>query len=155
MEFVKVDDVKEEKFEIVNKEPLTVVGRDVCAVHNDTDSVYFSLVELKHRLIKAGIKIETEEEYRDFYKKCEDLFQRFFDRILQIRAQKTKTTNKIKFNRENIFKNMFCFARKLYIGNTTASNPIERICAIRSANLLSTDTIIYKDKKIPTISQLR
>jgi hypothetical protein len=117
MKFEKVDDVKEEKFEIVNKEPLTVVGRDVCAVHNDTDSVYFSLVELKHRLMKAGIKIETEEEYRDFYKKCEDLFQRFFDRILQIRAQKTKTTNKIKFNRENIFKNMFCFARKLYIGN--------------------------------------
>ena len=80
-------------------------------------SVYFSVVELKHRLIKSGIKIETEEEYRDFYKKCEDLFQRFFDRILEIRAQKSKTTNKIKFNRENIFKNMFCFAKKLYIGN--------------------------------------
>ena len=52
MKFVKVDDVKEEKFEIVNKEPLTVVGRDVCAVHNDTDSVYFSLVELKQKFQK-------------------------------------------------------------------------------------------------------
>ena len=35
-------------------------------------SVYFSIVELKHRLIKSGIKIETEEEYRDFYKKCHE-----------------------------------------------------------------------------------
>jgi len=80
-------------------------------------SVYFSINELKRKLIESGIKIETEDEYRDFYKKAEHVFQTFFNKILLIRAQKTNTTNKIKFNRENIFKNMFCFARKLYIGN--------------------------------------
>lgn len=40
---------------------------------------------------------------------------------MEIRAAKSKTTNKIKFNRENIFTNMFCFAKKLYIGSVIDS----------------------------------
>ena len=80
-------------------------------------SVYFSIIELKHRLIESGLPITNEEEYRSYFQKCEDVFQRFFDKILDIRAKQFHTVNKINFNRENIFKNMFCFAKKLYIGN--------------------------------------
>ena len=45
------------------------------------------------------------------------MFTDFFVKVLEYRAKTSKTTNKIKFNRENIFSNMFCFAKKLYIGN--------------------------------------
>jgi DNA polymerase elongation subunit (family B) len=45
------------------------------------------------------------------------MFQDFFVKVLERRAAVSKTTNKIKYNRENIFSNMFCFAKKLYIGN--------------------------------------
>ncbi len=38
MKFVEVKDKKTEKFELNDHEPITVLGRDVCAVHNDTDS---------------------------------------------------------------------------------------------------------------------
>lgn len=38
MKFVEVKDKKTEKFEMNDYSPLTVLGRDVCAVHNDTDS---------------------------------------------------------------------------------------------------------------------
>ena len=38
MKFAKVKDKKTEKFEMNNHNPLTVLGRDVCVVHNDTDS---------------------------------------------------------------------------------------------------------------------
>lgn len=38
MKFVQVSDVKSEIMKLKNNEPLKVRGRDVCAVHNDTDS---------------------------------------------------------------------------------------------------------------------
>lgn len=38
MKFVKVNDIKSEIMKFKNQEPITVRGRDVCAVHNDTDS---------------------------------------------------------------------------------------------------------------------
>lgn len=38
MKFVKAIDKKTEKFELKDYTPLKVRGRDVCAVHNDTDS---------------------------------------------------------------------------------------------------------------------
>lgn len=38
MKFVKVSDKKSEIMKFKNHEPLKVRGRDVCAVHNDTDS---------------------------------------------------------------------------------------------------------------------
>lgn len=117
MEFKKALDVKFDKFQMNNMSPLVVKGRDVCAVHNDTDSVYFSIIELKRRLLESGLSITNEDEYRRYFEKCENIFQRFFDRILEIRATQFHTVNKINFNRENIFKNMFCFAKKLYIGN--------------------------------------
>ena len=99
-----------------NKDKLIVENRDVCAVHNDTDSVYFCISELRDRLVEEGMKFDTEENIREFFKHAEDLFTDFFVKVLEIRAQKSKTTNKIKFNRENIFTSMFCFAKKLYIG---------------------------------------
>lgn len=100
-----------------NKEKFVLTNREGCVVHCDTDSCYFSIAELHDRLVEEGIKIETEEEVREFFRHAEDLFTDFFVRVLEYRAQKSKTTNKIKFNRENIFTNMFCFAKKLYIGN--------------------------------------
>lgn len=63
----------------------------------------------------------TEEEKRNVYQHIENVYQNFFNKILEIRAMKSKTTNKIKFNRENIFTNMFCFAKKLYIGSVIDS----------------------------------
>lgn len=104
-----------------DKSPIKLVNREVCAVHNDTDSVYFSINEIKNRLISEGMKIETEEEHRKFYAVCENMFQDFFKKVLEMRAKASKTENKIKFNRENIFKNMFCFAKKLYIGEVIDS----------------------------------
>jgi hypothetical protein len=38
MKFVKASDKKSEIMKFKNREPLKVRGRDVCAVHNDTDS---------------------------------------------------------------------------------------------------------------------
>ncbi len=38
MKFYKVDYIQHENFKFKNHEPLKVKGRDVCAVHNDTDS---------------------------------------------------------------------------------------------------------------------
>ena len=38
MKFVNVTDIKSEVMTFKNHEPLKVRGRDVCAVHNDTDS---------------------------------------------------------------------------------------------------------------------
>ena len=36
--YVEIKDKKTKKFELNDHEPITVLGRDVCAVHNDTDS---------------------------------------------------------------------------------------------------------------------
>lgn len=57
------------------------------------------------------------DEYRAFFEKAENMFQDFFNEVLERRAQKFNVNQLIKFNRENIFTNMFCFAKKLYIGN--------------------------------------
>ena len=57
------------------------------------------------------------DEYRAFFEKAEKMFQDFFNKVLERRAQKFNVNQLIKFNRENIFTNMFCFAKKLYIGN--------------------------------------
>lgn len=38
MKFIKISDKKSETMMLKNHEPLKVRGRDVCAVHNDTDS---------------------------------------------------------------------------------------------------------------------
>lgn len=69
----------------------------------------------------AGIELKTEENYREAYQHIENVFQNFFNKVLKLRADKSKTENKIVFNRENIFTNMFCFAKKLYIGSVIDS----------------------------------
>lgn len=99
-----------------DKSPLKITNRVVMLVHSDTDSVYLCFNEAIQRLKKEGVKFETEDEKRDVYAHIENIMQNFFNRVLEIRAEKSHTTNKIKFNRENIFTNMFCFAKKLYIG---------------------------------------
>lgn len=60
---------------------------------------------------------DVATERRKYFNEAENLLQTFFDKILDIRANKSKVKQLIKYNRENIFSNMFCFARKLYIGN--------------------------------------
>ena len=100
-----------------NTSPLVIKNRECVCVHADTDSLYFCINELKNRLIEEGLVIKTEDEHRQFYATAEQMFQDFFVKVLEIRAKKSQTTNKIKYNRENIFSNMFCFAKKLYIGN--------------------------------------
>lgn len=131
--------------------PLKITNRDYAIIHNDTDSSYICIHELRERLISEGrysnrvtkpfltlqdgmtneqieeIKLKNDEilaynedvekEYREFFDIAEQMFQDFFDTVLQIRAGKAKTKQLIKYNRENEFKNMFCFAKKLYIGN--------------------------------------
>ena len=71
------------------------------------------------------------DEYRDFFSHAEAMFQDFFNQVLEIRAKKSKVNQLIKFNRENIFSNMFCFAKKLYIGSVVDSEgalyPLEGI----------------------------
>ena len=124
MKFVKVSDKKSEIMKFKNHEPLKVRGRDVCIVHNDTDSqksCYLCFNEAVERLKEEGIPFNTEEEKRDVYSHVENVYQNFFNKVLSIRAKKSNTTNKIIFNRENIFTNMFCFAKKLYIGSVIDS----------------------------------
>lgn len=134
-----------------NREPLKITNRDASIIHNDTDSSYICIHELRQRLIDEGLfsnrktkkyltskdgmsdeeiqklaiknaeifkyNEDVEQEYRNFFDTAEKMFQDFFDKVLQIRADKSKAEQLIKYNRENEFKNMFCFAKKLYIGN--------------------------------------
>lgn len=72
-------------------------------------------------MVNEGVKFETEDDKRLIYSHIENIMQNFFNKVLEIRAEKSHTTNKIKFNRENIFTNMFCFAKKLYIGSVIDS----------------------------------
>ena len=104
-----------------NKTPFVCKDRDYGIVHNDTDSAYICFNEVIERLKAEGVAFNTEDEKRDVYAHIENVYQTFFDKVLQIRAQKSNTTNKIKYNRENIFTNMFCFAKKLYIGSVIDS----------------------------------
>lgn len=149
MNFYKAEKIK--KIDYTEDKPLVVKDRDYCIVHNDTDSSYLCIHELRERLIKNGVystretkpfltvqngmsneQIEelkkkneeilkynedVEKEYRNFFDNAERMFQDYFDVVLQVRANKAKTNQLIKYNRENEFKNMFCFAKKLYIGN--------------------------------------
>lgn len=87
----------------------------------DTDSTYLCFNEVIDRLKEEGFKFNTEDEKREVYSHIENVYQNFFNKVLEIRAKKSNTTNKIKFNRENIFTNMFCFAKKLYIGSVIDS----------------------------------
>lgn len=134
-----------------NRTPLKITNRESCIIHNDTDSCYMCIHELRQRLIDEGYfsnrKIKdllqpqdgmtdadltemhkknraimeynksVSDEYRDFFNKAEAMFQDFYNRVLSYKAKLKKTDQLIKFNRENIFTNMFCFAKKLYIGN--------------------------------------
>lgn len=138
-----------------NKEPLKITNREACIVHNDTDSAYLCIHELRQRLIDEGIYSDRKvkqlipilpsmsdaektvahtknrelmtynkdvaDEYREFFSHAEEMFQTFFNRVLSYKAKKMKTEQLIKYNRENIFSNMFCFAKKLYIGNVIDS----------------------------------
>lgn len=117
--------------EFKDKSPIAFDNHLCSAVHNDTDSVYFTVHELREKLAKEGHVYKTEDEIREFFKHVEDIFEDFFVKILEIRAQKSKTTNKIKFNRENIFTSMYCFAKKLYIGKIIDSEgdlyPVDEI----------------------------
>ena len=112
---------KEFGIQFKDKTPLVCKNRDVMAVHNDTDSVYLCYDEAIKRLKAEGINPKTEDEWREEYAHIENILQTFFNKVLEIRAKKSNTTNKIKFNRENIFSNMFCFAKKLYIGSVIDS----------------------------------
>lgn len=137
--------------EFKNKEPLKITNRAASIIHNDTDSSYICIHELRQRLIDEGrytnrttkpyimpedgitteeleklaiknseifkYNEEVEAEYRNFFDIAEQMFQDFFNTVLDIRAKKANTEQLIKYNRENEFKNMFCFAKKLYIGN--------------------------------------
>lgn len=129
--------------------------REDCIVHNDTDSAYLCIHEIKQRLIDNGIfsnrptkpllhpvdgmtdadlaemhrknyeimmyNKSVADEYRNFAQHAENMFQDFFNKVLDIRAKKSNVQQLIKFNRENIFTNMFCFAKKLYIGSVIDS----------------------------------
>ena len=113
----------EKEFDITfkNKTPLKCENRPFATAHCDTDSDYFCFNEAIDRLKQEGVQFNTEDEKRDVYEHLENIFQAFFNKVLEIRAKKSNTTNKIKFNRENIFTNMFCFAKKLYIGSVIDS----------------------------------
>lgn len=121
MKFIKAKNIKIQTNDVSNSEPLKVQNRNDAITHCDTDSCYLCINELKELFVKHGYKIDTEEQYRKFFSYAEQMIQDFFNKILEIRAEKSHTTNKIKFNRENIFTNMFCFAKKLYIGSVIDS----------------------------------
>lgn len=68
MKFVKVSDKKSEIMKFKNHEPLKVRGRDVCAVHNDTDSrglCIFALMkplkDLKKKESNSILKLKREK----------------------------------------------------------------------------------------------
>lgn len=78
--------------------------------------VQLAEIHKKNRAIMDYNK-SVADEYRAFFEKAEKMFQDFFNEVLERRAHKFNVNQLIKFNRENIFTNMFCFAKKLYIGN--------------------------------------
>ena len=117
MKFVKCDTIKKNMFKLKDETPIVIKDREVGTVHCDTDSNYFCFDETMKKLIESGVPFKTEEDKRKVYSHIENVMQTFYNKVLEIRAKKSNTTNKIKFNRENIFTSMFCFAKKLYIGN--------------------------------------
>ena len=112
---------KEFGIDFKDKTPFVCKDRDYGIIHNDTDSAYICFDEVIKRLIAEGVAFNTEDEKREVYSHIENVYQTFFNKVLEIRAAKSNTTNKIKYNRENIFTNMFCFAKKLYIGSVIDS----------------------------------
>lgn len=151
-----IDDIEKYfNIKLKNRNPLVVNNRESCIVHNDTDSAYLCIHELRQRLIDEGYYTDRKikpiiqilpsmskediakaheenrkimdynkpvaDEYREFFSHAEEMFQEFFNRVLAYKAKKMKTEQLIKYNRENIFTNMFCFAKKLYIGNVVDS----------------------------------
>lgn len=116
MEYKKAD-----SFEIIDCEKFNLLkpkNRELVRCHNDTDSVYFSIEEMFDLFPSF---YGDEKKIRRFFQYAENQFDDFFKKILEIRAKKHKTDNKIKFNRENVFTGMFCFAKKLYIGDVIDS----------------------------------
>ena len=93
-----------------NREPIKVVGREGAVVQIDTDSNYICFQELK------------EEVFPDmdgfvWFDALEIMLQDMWKKTLQIRADKKKIPQLIKFCRENMFYGFFSYAKKLYIGS--------------------------------------
>ena len=100
-----------------NKSEFKVEDRESFTVHADTDSLYLCFNEAIERLKEEGVPLNTEIEYRNAFSKIESILQNMFNKVLEVRAKKHKVDNLIMFSRENIFLNMFCYAKKMYIGN--------------------------------------
>jgi len=94
--------------------PLKVKGRTNVVVQIDTDSLYCCLSEYKEEIF-------PDMDGFVWFDALEAQLNDMWARVLQIRADKKKVPQLIKFVRENMFKSFFSYAKKLYIGSVVDS----------------------------------
>ena len=109
-EFVKIDTIE---INDLTTKPLLDPKTHKCVVQVDTDSNYCCF-----------------EEYRKYFPKLDDVqffyhlenqMNKFWSKILDIKAKKNQMPQLIKFNRENMFTYFFSFAKKMYMGDVVDS----------------------------------
>ena len=93
MNFVKVDHI--EHFDY-NRQPIHVNTREGCVVQSDTDSLYCCFEEFKEEVCK-------DMDGFVWFDALEAMLNDMWKRVLQIRADKKKIPQLIKFLRENMF----------------------------------------------------
>jgi hypothetical protein len=94
----------------VIEKPIKAVNRASVVVQVDTDSNYYCFDEHKINLFPYMDDMEW------FY--CmEKQMNWFWKKILDLKAEKNKMTNRIIFTRENMFSNFISYGKKLYLGS--------------------------------------
>ena len=112
MNFVKVDNVT--RYDYDHRKPIVVKGREGAVVQVDTDSNYICFEEFKEEVCK-------DMDGFVWFDALEAMLNDMWKRVLQIRADKKKIPQLIKFLRENMFYGFFSYAKKLYIGSIVDS----------------------------------
>lgn len=108
--FVEIEDI--EVNDLLAKGTIKTSGHD-CVVQLDTDSNYCCFEEYR--------KLFPDIDDVQFFYHLENQMNKFWNRILEIKAKKNKMPQLIIFNRENMFTNFFSFAKKMYMGDVVDS----------------------------------
>lgn len=114
MKFVKAESVSRYNFDV---EPIQVKNRKNSVVQIDTDSCYCCFQEFKEEIC-------PDMDGFVWFDALDAQLDMMWKKVLQIRADKKKIPQLIKFCRENMFKGFFSFAKKLYIGSIVDSEGI-------------------------------
>lgn len=97
-----------------DRDPIKVKGREGAVVQVDTDSNYICFEEFKEEVC-------NDMDGFVWFDALEAMMNDMWNKVLQIRADKKKIPQLIKFLRENMFYGFFSYAKKLYIGSIVDS----------------------------------